>query len=105
MSFTGSEGAFISLQDAAALTARYRSGQQNPILGQFLGTEKLQDLLKQTGCAGLRIYYGKKTDGTPTIVVVGVDTDENDILGQDPLILDQAAPCPSYCSSSNDLNS
>jgi hypothetical protein len=106
MSFTGNEGAFISLSEAAVLTSNYRnSGQPNPILGQFLGAEKLQDLLKQTDCVGLRIYYGKNAQGKPTIVVVGVDRNEDDILTEEPLILDQSMPCPPTCGHSNELNS
>ena len=105
MSFTGNEGAFISLSQAAVLTSNYRNGQQNPILGQFLGVQKLQDLLRQTDCVGLRIYYGKNAEGKPTIVVVGVDAHEDDILGEEPLILDQSTPCPPTCGHSNELNS
>lgn len=107
MSFTGDEGGFISLQNAAALTRNYRnnSGQSNPIRGQFLGSNKLMELMKQTGAVGLRIYYGASEAGVPKIVVVGVDSDENDILGEDPLILDTSMPCPPNCSSSNSLNS
>jgi len=107
MSFTGNEGAFITLTDAATLTANYRSGQLNPTLGHFLGISKLQDLLAQTGCVGLRIYYGIDSEtGSKEIVVVGVDEDENDILdGTEPLILDQSVPCPTSCGASNDLNS
>lgn len=105
MSFTGNEGAFISLQDAAALTANYRSGQTNPILGHFVGTDKVQELLKQTGCVGLRIYYGiHGQTGRKEIVIVGVDSDENDILESTPLILDQTLPCPPTCGNSNELN-
>jgi hypothetical protein len=107
MSFSGNEGAFITLQDAAALTANYRnSGMLNPVLGQFLGANKLQQLLRQPGCVGLRIYYATDgTTGAPKIVVVGVTSNENDILATNPLILDQSMPCPPTCGNSNSLNS
>lgn len=105
MSFTGNEGGYISLSAAATLTANYRSGQMDPVLGHFLGATKLQELLDQTGCVGLRIYYGVDSEtGSKEIVVVGVDENENDILGANPLILDQSMPCPPYCGNSNDLN-
>jgi hypothetical protein len=106
MSFNGNEGAFISLTDAAALTATYRnSGTLNPVLGQFLGKTKLNQLLAQSGCVGLRIYYGVDATGAPAIVVVGVSSNENDILGTNPKILDTALPCPPNCGNSNSLNS
>lgn len=106
MSFTGNEGEFISLQAGATLTANYRAGQVDPVLGHFLGIYKLQRLLNQNGCVGLRIYYGidSKT-GAKEIVVVGVDSNENDILSEQPLILDMSITCPPTCGNSNDLNS
>ncbi len=106
MSFSGNEGAFISLESAAALTSNYRSGQMDPILGHFVGANKLQTLLGQTGCVGLRIYYGVDGEtGAKEIVIVGVTSNENDILGSTPLILDNTVVCPPTCGDSNDLNS
>ncbi|MDP3556267.1 MAG: hypothetical protein Q8T03_02770 [Bacteroidota bacterium] len=106
MSFDGKEGEFISLTQGATLTANYRSGQSNPILGHFLGVEKLRALLSQEGCVGLRIYHGLDSDtGYPAVVVVGADSSENDILGSSPLILDMSILCPPTCGNSNDLNS
>ncbi|MGE0567079.1 MAG: hypothetical protein AB7O73_03960 [Bacteroidia bacterium] len=106
MSFNGNEGTFISLNDGATLTANYRSGKYEPVLGYFFGAAKLQDLLDQSGCVGIRIYYGEDSGtGAPELVLVGVDSDENDILGTEPLVLDQGSPCPPNCGNSNDLNS
>ncbi len=123
MSFNGDEGTFVSITEAAGLTANYRtsssssssttsttstSSSSSLILGHFLGKEKLLELLNQSECVGLRIYHGRSgTSGlTPEIVVVGVDSNENDILPtSNALILDRSLPCPPTCGNSNALNS
>jgi len=106
MSFTGNEGEFISLNDAATLTAAHRSSNPNAIQGHFFGKSKILDLLNQSGCKGLRIYHGESSTGSREIVVVAVDSNEDDILNStNPLVLDQSILCPPTCGSSNALNS
>lgn len=102
MSFNGTEGTIISLNDAAELTANYRRANPSSIKAFFFGKEKLKDLLDQTDCMGIRIYFGLDEDEKPKLVLVGAESNEDDILD---LILDYGEPCPSRCGSSNDLNS
>lgn len=104
MTFTGNEDHSISLEDAAKLTANYRSNAgPNPALAGFFGEETLKQILNQTHCVGIRIYYGEENDGTPTLVLVGADEDENDLI--DGKIAERELPCPPYCSVQNTLNS
>jgi hypothetical protein len=106
MSFNGDEGSFISLNDAADLTANFRNTYSTAIKGNFIGKNKINDLLAQTGAKGLRIYNGITAMGAGTIVVVAADSSQDDILDAiDPMILDSAVPCPTACGASNDLNS
>jgi len=106
MSFTGSEGGFISLNDGADLTATYRTEFPNGVKGHFFGKDKLQDLLDQTGAMGIRFYQGMDTTGAFKLVAVAADSSTDDILdAMNPLILDQAVECPSTCGANNDLNS
>lgn len=66
--------------------------------GAFGGAFKKADvvnLLSQANCAYLRIYYGRKADGTPVLVLVGVDGDRNDMTGG--VVLDNHFPCPPWC--------
>ena len=115
MAFDGTEGTFITLTEGASLTQEYRdnylSGNANR-KAIFLGREKLQTLLAQEGCEGLRFYFGavEKGEGSNKwteldLVVVGADANENDQLSADNKILDNGAPCPDYCSTANALNS
>lgn len=102
MAFDGNEGGQITLAEGAALTKAYRDKNPNAIKARFFGREKIEQILAQTDCKGLRLYFGCGTDGTPELVMVGADSDENDMLN---VIIDVSKPCPPRCSSQNLLNS
>lgn len=103
MAFNGSEGSWITATDGGTLTKNYRdSAPSGCKIAQFLGKDKLQDLLDVEGSMGIRIYYGLDNDGKQKVVLVAADANENDIMS---LILDTAVPCPSRCSNKNALNS
>lgn len=104
MSFNGSEGAFITLEEGSVMTASYRSTiQSGEVIGVFMGKEKIEKILEQPGCVGIRFYFAINEKGEKTLVLVGTDGNQNDIV--DGLIGDNALPCPNLCSSSNALNS
>lgn len=68
------------------------------IEGAFGGAFKKADvvaLLSQPGCAYLRIYYGRNSDGTPAMVLLAVDADRHDMTGG--VVLDNHFPCPPWC--------
>jgi hypothetical protein len=104
MSFNGSEGAFITLEEGAAMTANYRNTiQPGEVIGVFMGKEKIEKILEQPSCVGIRFYFAINEKGEKTLVLVGTDANKNDIV--DGLIADNAIPCPSGCGESNLLNS
>jgi hypothetical protein len=104
MSFNGNEGSAITLAEAAELTANYRAtispGDQ---LGLFVGRNHLLAILNQSGCMGVRMYYGINKYGEKQLVLVGAASNENDM--EKGIIVDRLRPCPTHCSSSNPLNS
>lgn len=102
MAFDGTEGAQITLAEGAALTKEHRLRNPSSIKGRFFGKEILQQILDQSGCMGIRIYFGQDEDGNRQLVLTGADSDENDLLD---LVADASVPCPNYCSSANALNS
>lgn len=102
MSFNGNEGEPISLEQGAELTARYRTADPDSIKGVFFGRTHIEAILAQSDCKGLRLYYAKNPDGTSTLVMVGADSAQNDMLD---LIIDFSHPCPVKCSAENPLNS
>lgn len=105
MSFTGEENHSISIEDAAELTKNHRNASESgTIRAEFFGREALESILDQEGCVGIRCYYGKKEDGTPALVLVGADANEEDMLEEDK-IAQAGNPCPPNCASANALNS
>lgn len=104
MSFTGNEDHYISLQDAADMTANYRRDNPMDIQGHFFGKSAIQDILDQTSCVGIRIYYGiSSTTGEKQLIVVGVDSSEDDLY--EGSLAERSVACPPTCGVSNPLNS
>ena len=104
MSFNGNEGAFISLEEGAVMTANYRKTiETGEVIGQFMGKDLIQDILAQKNCIGIRFYFAIGDDNSKTLVAVGVDENKNDLY--EGLIADHFKKCPPFCSNSNPLNS
>ncbi len=105
MAFDGSEGEQITINEAAQLTLTYRNNHPNDTQAHFIGKELLHQILAQSECTGIRIYYGidnSKGTATKELVLVGADANENDLyLG---IIADRLVGCPSNCSSPNPIN-
>jgi hypothetical protein len=103
MSFDGTEGGSITLSSASDLTAEYRRLNPGAAKAHFFGKDILLDLLDQTGCKGIRMYYGIDENGDKELVLVGADSNQDDI--STGIIADLSVPCPNECSAKNDLNS
>lgn len=101
MSFTGNEGEQITLQEGGVYTERYRSANPTAIKGVFFGRNHIQKILDQTDCKGLRFYFANTETGNPTLVMVGADSAQNDLLN---VIVEKALSCPTFCGSINALN-
>lgn len=102
MPFTGNENHEMSLEDAAKLTKKYRdSTSAGTILGGFFGKTALLAILNQTGCVGMRIYNAQLEDGTPTYVLVGVDSPGEDM--EDGPIAEIVMTCPPFCPKESAL--
>ena len=96
MAFNGNEGEVVSLEDAASWVANYGS-ENTGIKAHTAGKNKLNSILNQTGCVGIRTYYAIDDQGNKCLVMVGVDANENDL--ENGVILERLPPCPPYCGS------
>lgn len=104
--FTGSEGEMISLAEANNYVSTYKKSDNfaanKNIKAFFYGREKLQELLNQNDCVGIRIYYGGERDAhggySPALVLVGADENMDDLANGK--ILERGAPCPPLCPTS-----
>ena len=96
MNFTGNEGQFVTLEEASHWTATFRESPNfDGVHAHFYGINKIKDLLKQTGCVGLRIYRAIDDTNAPVLVLVGTDGEGNDLTNG--LILEKGTACPPMC--------
>lgn len=105
MSFTGQENHEISLQEASAMTKRYRDSQTEEmyIKAEYFGKEAIQSILQQKDCVGIRIYYALDENMVKKMVLVGVDQNENDLYNG--ILAEKGFTSPPLALNSNPLNS
>lgn len=101
MAFNGTEGEIITLAEGAAMTKEWRNSNSNGNAVTY-GKDILNQLLEQSDCVGIRFHFAIDSDGKNTLVLTGVDADENDLLS---LIADRGIICPNICGGRNGLNS
>ena len=80
----------------------YKEADIIPLCETF-NKEDLIDLLSQPGCDNLRIYLGMDTEDKIRLVLVGVDSNENDLL-TNSIILENGKRCPTECPPPSPLN-
>ena len=92
----------ITLNNAKAETKRFRDAQPaNATRGGAFPSECFEAILKQPGCKGIRIYYGKAATGEMSLVMVGVDDDGNDMTSGE--MIENHFPCPPFCDKNGEL--
>ena len=71
----------------------------------FFGSEIIQQILSESECVGIRIYYAIDENGEKKLILVGVDSNGENLLpaaggkisdGGNQLA-DYSWPCPDYC--------
>ncbi len=108
---TGNENHDISLTDAAVLTKNYRTVPATTVVNgitgikaQAFGKDAIQEILDQSGCVGIRFYYGMELI-PPSFKLIGVGVDANDDDMTSGKLIQHSLMCPTICSTSNVLNS
>ena len=91
----------ISLADAIKLTHRWQDAQPNATRAWKFSRGIVDEMLKQSDCAGVRIYMAQKEKGEVTLVVVGTDAAGNDLTSG--TIAEEALPCPFTCPKDSPL--
>ena len=103
VTFDGSEGKEIPATQAAEWTANYQAANPKEICAYYIGCDLINDILKQDGCVGIRMYNAL-TDDTPPqqqLVIVGVKSDGTDMT--DGIIADDCLTCPPVCDTTSIL--
>jgi hypothetical protein len=86
----------ITLADARKLKANYKEqAPPNAVIGGLFWKEYVEQVLNQADCVALRYYYGLKDDKTPVIILVGVNSEGNDLTNG--VMIEYELPCPPYC--------
>jgi hypothetical protein len=105
--FNGSEGDPIDLTTAKQWTANYRVKfeSRDEISAHFFGSEIIQQILGESNCVGIRIYYAINDSGEKKLILVGVDSNGENLLPSmggrisdgGNILADYSWPCPDYC--------
>ncbi len=101
--YSGNENHVVTLDQAVKYIQNFK---QNPVApsmkGGYFGRNIFDKILAQGGVVGIRYYYAAKDDGTPTLVLVGVDSTGNDMV--QGVLGEEIFPCPPICSPTNQLS-
>jgi len=94
----------ITLTEAAKMTKRYRSSAgTGAIIATAFSKTKLQAILDQEKCEGIRMYYAKKENGAPALVLCAFKSTDDDIYEGE--LAEFGHDCPPQCGGTNPLNS
>ena|SRR5689334_23541974 len=89
----------ITLEEARSLVRR--GARPITTRGGHFPREVFEAILAQPNCAGIRFYYGTNTDGSPALVLVGIDATTADLTNGE--IIDTHYPCPPFCDDNSAL--
>lgn len=105
MTLDNNTGTVISLEEAKGYTHAFQEDKPDAIKSFYVGAKKLQRILEQEDCMGVRIYNGRTIDtdyrNKANLVLVGVNKKGEDMT--DGIILEDLAPCPHFCPQSSPL--
>ncbi|MBI2429711.1 MAG: hypothetical protein HYV29_13130 [Ignavibacteriales bacterium] len=79
-----------------------KDAMQMKLKGGMFSRDAFEKILAQKGVIGIRYYYAKMDDGTPTLVLVGVDSTGKDMTKG--VMLERTYPCPPYCDDTSALS-
>lgn len=102
MTNTNQSGSIIPLNEATQYTHDYQSLHPDSHKSYYVGKSKLEQLLNQEGCMGMRIYMGYNSQTQKeNLVLVGVDEYNEDMTNG--VILENLVICPSMCPKKSQL--
>lgn len=102
MSIDKNSGQFITPEQATAFTHAFQNAHPTALKAFFAGSSKINTILEQEGCMGIRIYNGLDDSGANNLVLVGVDKTGQDMTTGP--ILERLIPCPTDCDEDSILN-
>lgn len=92
----------ISQAEAARWVGSFQAAAgEGDHLSTAFNRTALDKLLAQEGCAGIRVYRALHEDGTPTLVMVGVDAAGEDLAGPQAVFIQNGTNCPPFCAQAS----
>lgn len=92
----------ITLNEAIDFTHSFQTKNPDSIKAFFAGINKLNLILEQEDCIGIRIYNGFDTaTNKNNLVLVGVNEDGKDMTNG--VILEDLTICPPICAANSPL--
>jgi hypothetical protein len=100
------EGTRISKSEAMRWTENYKGKNPDSPWAQFYGAKRINEILEQKDCVGIRIYITQNNDGATRLVLVGARADGTNIWPDgmtenaldDGVIIEFGSLCPPFCA-------
>lgn len=92
----------LSREAASLLVRRFQSSAAADVhRSSTFNRSAFDQLLGQPGAAGIRIYRAAHEDGSPTLVMVAVNAEGQDLDGPDGRFAQNSHDCPPDCAGSS----
>lgn len=93
----------ITLAEAITMTHAYQNDSlfSGQTISAKIPNAAYLDIINQTGCVEVRTYFAKNEAGALTLVMVGVDTNGNDMTAGK--IMNRHQLCPIECAPNSPL--
>ena len=102
MPIDNNTGTVITVEEAIDYTHAFQANNPDAIKSFFAGINKINRILGQDDCIGIRFYNGTNSEtGANNLVLVGVDKNGEDITTG--VILEELVTCPTHCPKNSVL--
>ncbi len=93
----------ITLAEAITMTHAYQSDTlfTGQTVAAKISADAYLEIINQHGCEAVRAYFAKNAAGELTLVIVGVDSNGNDMTSGK--IMNRTENCPINCSQNSPL--
>jgi len=98
--FDASRDHRITQGEAAGLVQAFQSGAKaGDHRATVFNRSAFEQLLAQPSAAGIRIYRAQHADGSPTMVMVAVDANGEDLAASSSVFIQKGTDCPPNCGA------
>ena len=96
-------GEFIELPTAKIYLKKFRTKYPEYTKAEIFTKSFIKELFAQSGCKGVRIYNETDDEGVGCYVLVGTNSEDQDMVDYH-LLLEGGEACPNHCDAKSPLN-